>query len=256
MDEKNFPDSTSEAFYPRKTLEIPEEPDEPVENPLSPEEMALIEDSVAFINQTVAVVVNAAVSIGEHLLTRYFNDDIALATSKNPYKQISYKQLCDRPDLMLTRRELGAMIRVAAQERFFRAIEINTQPLSYTHKKYLTLLPDNETKADLTAECIENQLSSRQLYLKVKEVKSRMEPEGPSPIEQLFTGHIRRIARAIRQAGMPDLFGDLEAVSSLTRESRVMLRDAASRWTDELENIRFQYIDLVRKLEQMDSEPC
>jgi hypothetical protein len=197
--------------------EIVEEPYEPVGDDLFPEDAALIDESVVFINQHVAAVVNAAIAIGEHLLTRYFNNDIELATSKNRYKKVSYKMLCDRPDLALTRPELSTMVRVAIQERFFQSIGLSTGTLNYTHKKYLTRLPDNETKTTLAAECIENDLSSRQLYQRISEIKKETGSAETDTTENLFNDHVRRISRSISQTALPDIFGNPEPSQALHR---------------------------------------
>ncbi|PIP42302.1 MAG: hypothetical protein COX19_01490 [Desulfobacterales bacterium CG23_combo_of_CG06-09_8_20_14_all_51_8] len=76
-------------------------------------DLELIEESVAFINRTIAEMVKTVfLKIGDHLLTRYFNDSVELASSKNRYKNRSYTELCRRPELSVTRRELGVMIRM------------------------------------------------------------------------------------------------------------------------------------------------
>jgi hypothetical protein len=67
--------------------------------------------------------------IGNHILTNYFNDDIETAFSKDPVKPFSFNMLCQHPDLMISRYKLVDMVKVAAQERFFRAIEINLSSL-------------------------------------------------------------------------------------------------------------------------------
>jgi len=221
-------------------------------DPLSPEEAALIDESVEFINETAAAVVNAAIGIGEHLLTRFFNNDIELATSRNPYKKTSYKMLCERPDLMVTQRELGSMIRVAAQERFFRSIELNTCMLSYTHQKYLTRLPDTETKAALAEECIQTGLPSRQLYNRISEIKNQSEPEAPHPAEQLFKENISHIDQAMVKIKMPDIFKDPNAIVSLTGEARAALKQKAILWVDELENFQAQCEILIQTLNRFE----
>jgi len=246
---------TSDGIPEYDNVIIPEVVDEPSEPILTSEEAALIEESVEFINQNVAMVVNAAIAIGEHLLTRYFDNDIELATSKNRYKQTNYRWLCEHPDLALSRKELGEMVRVAAQERFFRSIDLNTRMLSYTHKKYLTRMPNNSTKPSLIAECIETGLSSRQLYQRISEIKKETDLPETESAEHLLNDQIRRISRSIRQTALPDIFGNTEAISSLTPESRFALREKITQWVDDLENFQTQCETLIQNLEQIDSEP-
>ena len=225
----------------------------PEDGPL-PEVPALIEDSVAFINHHVKTAVNAAIAIGEHLLTRYFNNDLELATSRNPYKIISYKQLCDHPDLMLTRPELSNMIRVTAQERFFRSLEFNTDRLTYTHKKYLTRLPDNETKTSLAGECIEANLSSRDLYNRISEIKNEIAPGRSRPPGYAVSREISRVNQTVDSMAWPDIFGNIETIAGLPDESRTALRQKATQWIKTLEAFQMQCSTLIQHLTRMDNE--
>ena len=84
----NESDGKPDVFVPK----VMAEPGAPVP---AQEENAMIEESVRFINQTVAeMVFGASVIIGEHLLTRYFAGDIALAMSKAHNKPVSFNRLC------------------------------------------------------------------------------------------------------------------------------------------------------------------
>ena len=63
----------------------------------------LIDDAVIFINSKVAeTLVKGSIEIGEYLLTRFFNNDIEQATSRNAYKSISFNELCNRPDIAVS----------------------------------------------------------------------------------------------------------------------------------------------------------
>ena len=82
----------------------------------------LVEDSVNFINMKVAEsVFKGSLEIGEYLLVNFFGNDIQLAASQNPLKATSYNALRRRPDLGVSRSTLSRMVRIAAQERFFKS---------------------------------------------------------------------------------------------------------------------------------------
>jgi hypothetical protein len=116
------------------------------------------------------LVFGASIIIGEHLLTRYFGGDIELAMSKAHKKPVSYNRLCRRPDISLTRRMLGGMVRVAAQERYFQGIGLDAGTLHYTHKLLLTRLPNDGAKSELTVDCIREKLSKTKLTSRINEL--------------------------------------------------------------------------------------
>ena len=96
--------------------------------------------SVEFINEKAnETLYKGSIEIGEYLLKHFFNDDIALASSRNPRKPKSYKALCEHKELAVPYSTLTIMVRVAAQERFFKTHQIQTDQLSYTHKYWSPL---------------------------------------------------------------------------------------------------------------------
>jgi hypothetical protein len=159
-------DGEPDVFVP----EVMAEPESSESVPAS-EEDAMIEESVQFINRTVAqMVFGASIIIGEHLLTRYFGGDIELAMSKAHNKTVSYNRLCRWPDISLTSRMLGGMVRVAAQERYFQSIGLDAGALHYTHKLLLTRLPNDGAKAELVVDCIREKLSKTKLTFRINEL--------------------------------------------------------------------------------------
>ncbi|MFZ2631954.1 MAG: hypothetical protein WA081_17070 [Desulfosalsimonadaceae bacterium] len=80
---------------------------------------AKIDEAVTFINQrVVAHVYQGALEIGEYVLERFFNNNIQLAGSRSAYKQVSYRKLCDHPEMTVPRTTLMEMVRAAAQRNF------------------------------------------------------------------------------------------------------------------------------------------
>ena len=86
----------------------------------------LVESSVKFINEKIVeTVLQGSIEIGDYVLKHFFNDDIELASSPDPYKAASYSALCCHPDLGVSRPTLSKMVRVAAQERFLIASNLD-----------------------------------------------------------------------------------------------------------------------------------
>ncbi len=62
-----------------------------------------------------------SLEVGEYVLAKFFNNDIHLAGSRNRYKPVSYRKLCDHPDLSVSRFTLMKMVKTAAQQGFLVA---------------------------------------------------------------------------------------------------------------------------------------
>ena len=55
----------------------------------------LIDESVKFINDTIVkTIYKGSLEIGKYLLEKFFDNDIKLASSRNPRKSDSFQQLC------------------------------------------------------------------------------------------------------------------------------------------------------------------
>ena len=146
--------------------EIVEDVPEPM---LSPEETALVNDTVSLINRTIsAKALEAALIIGDHILTNYFNNDIAAATSKDSNKPVSFNMLCEHLELNVSRAKLVNMVKVAAQERFLGTMTIALDDLSYSHRLKLTRLPNDENKIEMVRQCIDNDLTISQLEYRLQ----------------------------------------------------------------------------------------
>jgi hypothetical protein len=163
------PEDIPEDIPEGGTAIIPEVVEDPIEPVLSADDNVLITTTIAFINRTVsAKALETALLIGDYILTNYFNDDIETALSRDSNKPLSFTMLCDHPDLRVSRQQLVDMVKVAAQERFFRSIDFNCGDLQYTHRLKLTRLPNDPIKIDMLRECIDENLTTRQLGYRVR----------------------------------------------------------------------------------------
>ncbi len=221
-------EETGEPEPPESNLPDVNPPDENLPD------LNLIDESVAFINQTVeSMVKTGALKIGNYVLTRFFNDNIELASSPNGHKLASFSRLCRRPDLSLTRRELGAMVRVAAQQRYMKIIGIDVDRLVYTNQKLLTQLPDDQTKLDLIQECINKNLPTRQLSARIRQIKQAALPY-VNPNDKVVNTYKQTMNRLIAGAAVPELLSTQEGLYRLQRETVLQLREEAVQWASGL----------------------
>ncbi|RJP43861.1 MAG: hypothetical protein C4548_06475, partial [Desulfobacteraceae bacterium] len=142
----------------------------------------LIDDTIAFIHRTVSEkALEAALLIGDYILTRYFNNDMEAAFSKDPHKSTSFNALCNHPDLRISRYKLVDMVKVAAQERFLRRLDDDFTGLHYSHRLKLTALPNNEIKIDMAKECVDENLTTRQLGYRIRRRVAETAPDPGEP---------------------------------------------------------------------------
>ncbi|MDA8405087.1 MAG: hypothetical protein M0Z56_12975 [Desulfobacteraceae bacterium] len=243
------PENENRVFVP----EVMAEPGAPV--PVM-DENAMIEESVQFINQTVAqMVFGASIIIGEHLLTRYFAGDIELAMSHAPNKSISFNRLCRRPDISLTRRMLGGMVSVAAQERYFQSIGLDAGKLHYTHKLLLTRLPNDGAKAGLVIECIRENLSKTKLTSRINELIRISQPIQPMTVESIVGQYTKAVGQFLDKTVMPEFLADKNNLYTLGRETQERLRLQAVEWLEKMEARRAACADLITRLEDVIAHP-
>ena len=221
-------------------------------NPAVPVDEQLVEDSVRFINQKVAEkVFQGSLEIGEYLLVNFFGNDIQLAASPNSAKVASYSALERRSDLGVSRTTLARMVRIAAQERFFKTRRIKTDGLCYAHRIELIKLPNNERKVELTRQCIKESLSSRQLVPLVNEV--RQEDQTPQPIlpEAAVKKHLAELDRLMDGSSVPVVLHDPNRLKAISRETRERLRQTAAALLLQIPNITRLYEAVVANLDRI-----
>ncbi|MFZ2807061.1 MAG: hypothetical protein WA081_22725 [Desulfosalsimonadaceae bacterium] len=242
-------DGESEVFVP----EVMAESETPVP---AQDEAAMIKESVQFINRTVAqMVFGASIIIGEHLLTRYFADDIELAMSKAHNKPVSFNRLCRRPDISLTSRMLGGMVRVAAQERYFLSIGLDAGKLHYTHKLLLTRLPNDGAKSELVVDCIREKLSKTKLTSRINELIRISNPPPAVTSENIVGQYAKAVDQFLEKTVMPEFLADKNNLYQLERETQERLRQQAVEWLEEMEARRAACADLIAQLEDVIAHP-
>jgi hypothetical protein len=184
----------------------------------APEDAGLISDTIAFINHAVSSkALETALLIGDYILTRFFNNDTEAAFSRSAHKPLSFVRLCAHPDLRISSRHLGEMVRVAAQERFLNSTEGDWDGLHYSHRLRLTQLPNTPDKIDLARQCIADDLTTRQLARRVKLIvlettpaEDQPRPTEPDPVGDALTALLTLIddtTRTLTAANLESFYG-------------------------------------------------
>ncbi|MFC1858119.1 hypothetical protein ACFL9U_08815 [Thermodesulfobacteriota bacterium] len=213
----------------------------------------LVEEAVNFINGKVAeTVFKGSLEIGEYVLKTFFNDDIEFASSRNRYKSMSYRALCERRDLAVNYSTLTKMVRVAAQERFLMANRILTDRLTYTHRVELIKLDNNAQKLSLVEECINLSLSVRELVPLINAVRKQItQPRTTTPTAQAKK-HISEIERMTDGSTLlPQLAFDLNKLKSIPQETRDHLRQTVTDLIAQIPNMTIVYNTLIDNLNQI-----
>lgn len=206
----------------------------------------LIERTVTFIKDKVSTaLVTTAIEIGDFLLENFFENNIDLATSKNPKKSMSYRKLCLHPQLPLQPTTLSEMVRIAAQERFLTQNGVSTDSLLYTHRLYLAKLPNDEDKLQYVNRIIENSMSGRAVKSLVRDRKSSLLGKSFSVPE-------------IDMDRLTELFLELKKVPDSTRRLNKIDKDEAERILNtanlamkSLNEVRTFLSELRRKMDQI-----
>jgi hypothetical protein len=239
---------------------VPEVIDGPFESVLTPEQTALFNDTIAFINRTIsAKALEAALVIGDYILTNYFNDDPELAFSKESEKPISFSILCEHPALNVSRFKLANMVKVAAQERFFRSMDFTGSKLSYSHRLVLTRLPNDENKIDLARQCVAGNLTTRQFEYRVKKIAMALDSEDsgipkPGPPEKAFNALLTSLDRITGQVASLNFASLIEFFEQLSPEIEELLQNKVMTLIDAMDAAGIKCEGLLRKFQSRKPE--
>ena len=214
-----------------------------------------IEASVKFINDKIAeTVLKGSIEIGEYVLKSFFNDDLELASSQDPFKSASYNALCSHPDLTVSRTTLARMVRVAAQERFFIANNIDVDKLSYTHRIELIKLENDDKKLELVQTCIESSLSSRKLISLINEARRALEESMERVATKMANKHIAGLECLLGGPTESTVINDMDTLRIIEKETRQKLRQTAASVLAKIPLITGEYQRLIFNLDQIEAE--
>jgi len=212
----------------------------------------LVEASVKFINEKIAeTVFKGSIEIGNYVLNHFFDDDIELASSPDPYKSASYSALCRHPNLVVSRQTLSNMVRVAAQERFLIANSVDVGKIGYSHRVELLKLENNDTKIALACECIERSLSVRKFITLVNETCRGPEEKIESAATKMAKKHIAKYEYLMDDSSVPSFFYNMDEMRTIEKETRQKMRQTFVSMLEKIPNITQGCQYLISSLDQI-----
>jgi hypothetical protein len=212
---------------------------------------ALVNDAVSFINEKAnETLYRGSEEIGAYLLERFFGNDIAVASSRTPHKPASYTALCQRTDLAVHPATLSLMVRVAAQEIFFKDKKFDSSGLSYTHKAELVKLPNTAEKIRLAKKALKSTFTSRLLSEEVKKTREKSGAKGKiisSVIEKYMTDPVRLFENSRRN----DFLSNADSLKKMRSETRERLKEKALEMVQKTKEWGKRYRALAKALEKI-----
>lgn len=186
---------------------------------------SVIDEAVEFINETATkTIYKGSIEIGEYILKHFFEDDIKLASSKNPKKQASFNKLCEREDLTLHPNSLALMVRVASQERFLAEKKVDTSELTYTHKASFVKLDNGQKKINLIRKCLDEKWTTRKLDDEIKEKLKGLPPTNKPSLLLTTKKYITKVDGVLKTVGDTDLKVDVDALLTMSDKKRQDLK--------------------------------
>jgi len=162
--------------------------------------------------------------------------------------------LSEHPDLMVSKQKLIDMVKVAAQERYFKTIDFKCSSLYYTHRLKLTQLPNDTDKIEMARLCIAENLNTRQLAYRVKQFAMGTKPSGDQPpaldpaeiAADMFIDIIDYLAW---QAADLDIESISKNIGKIESETRTLLKNKLITLIDTMGQTEIACEALLKKLE-------
>jgi hypothetical protein len=134
---------------------------------------------VGEINElAIETVERGMLEIGDLILNKVFQGSLGEATSRNPLKSKSMKQIADHKQLRVDRRRLGEWVRAANLRQQLIAKSVDCSNLSYSHFAALLRVKDDNKRQTLAATANEKQWKARHLANQVNEMNKAEVAEG------------------------------------------------------------------------------
>jgi hypothetical protein len=211
---------------------------------------SLVNEAVKFINEKAnETMYRGSQEIGAYLLKKFFHDDIKLASSRRPHKSASYTALCQREDLAVHPATLSLMVRVAAQEIFFKTSNFNSAGLSYTHKAELVKLPNTADKIRLAQRALKGNISTRLLSEEVKKVQAKFgnKEEVVPSVEKYMMDPVR----LFENPRASDFISNTENLKKMRPITRRKLHEKALKMIDKTRDWAKRYQKLADELKKL-----
>ncbi len=210
----------------------------------------LVNEAVRFINEKAnETLYRGSEEIGAYLLKKFFQNDIKLASSRRPHKSASYTALCQREDLAVHPATLSLMVRVAAQEIFFKKSNFDSSGLSYTHKAELVKLPNTTDKIRLAQKVLKGNISTRLLSEEVRKAQAKLghQDELVPSVEKYVMDPIR----LFENPRASDFISSAENLKKMRPATRRKLHEKALKMVDKTRDWAKRYQMLANELKKL-----
>ena len=209
---------------------------------------ALVDEAAAWITARVAATLKlGAREVGEYILDRFFRNDPALAKSRSPHKNASFRLLaekCGTPELPISKTWLNNAVGVALMTRQLPATATAFKELPPSYQETLLPLRDPTKVEKLAKLALSRELSFRELRQSVAEERSKL-PKARSkgrPASPIVIKVLRESLRRFVLPGGKRSFSKAD-VEDLDEQQRKDALQAAETIIDKLK-------DLVSKLKE------
>jgi len=210
---------------------------------------SLVNEAVRFINEKAnETLYRGSEEIGAYLLKKFFHDDIKLASSRRPHKSASYTALCQREDLAVHPATLSLMVRVAAQEIFFKKSNFNSAGLSYTHKAELVKLPNTADKIRLAQKALKGNISTRLLSEEVRKAQLKLGHKEEVPSVERY---VMDPVRLFENPRSRDFISSAENLKKMGAATRRKLHEKALKMVDKTKDWVKRYQLLADELKKL-----
>lgn len=144
-------------------------------------EKKLVDEAVTWIRDTALEgIKKTLVEVGDYILKKFFNDDIDLARSKNPFKNASFRALAERcgtTDFPVSRTWLGSAVGVAMISRQLSSPKSAFRQLGPALQETLLPLKDPDRVEKVAQKVIEGEFTLREARKAVAQERAKT-PKG------------------------------------------------------------------------------
>ncbi|MGO9118859.1 MAG: hypothetical protein ACLQPD_14775 [Desulfomonilaceae bacterium] len=171
--------------------------------------------------------------MGEVCLAHAFNYDLTGASSRNPRKNDSFNAICRHRNLPVDPRRLGEAVKAAAltHELRKRGLELDKTRVTFTHKVYLSRIPDVEQRIALAIETNENGYP----VSKLKEIVALALPKGTGGLGKAIIRAISKPNETLNNEAYMTILKNSDQLSrQLSEADRIDLRVKSARTRQEL----------------------
>ena len=146
------------------------------------------------------------------------------------------------------------MVRVAAQEQFFKKHHVDTDKLSYTHKSDLIKLENTPEKLNIVDHCIREKLSTRELSaLIMQERRNLIENKKTNQKESPFA-NIATIEQLLNKSLKSELITDIDKLRAMHDHTRKDLKNKTAQLLESIVETSRECKKLIKNLERIEKE--